>query len=140
MKYELYLQEKEALSFEEMNTIYTSIFDNGNPEHKDFKLYWAEVVNAAVSYTAVRAEWSIRNPKDNDRRSPKHNALITAFLVLERIFKLNGWSSFDWTEKLFLAGELEEMRTLIHVNQHRRRIGDFGNYVVLMQALETRGM
>lgn len=140
MKYESYLKTVESLSLEEMNQIYGSIFENANLQDNDFKEYWADVVNAAIEYTDVRAKWSISKPSENDHRSTKHNSLITAILVLERIFKSKEWPSDEWTTKLFLGKPLGERRVLEDVDQHRRRIGDFGNYIVFMQALETRNM
>lgn len=140
MKYEFYLKKIGTLAFEDMNQIYNSILDNANLQDNDFKDCWADVVKAAIEYTNVRAKWSISSPSENDRRTIKHNTLITSILVLERIFKMKGWFSDDWTKTLFLSEPLEGIRVLEDVDQHRRRIGDFGNYIVFLQALETRDM
>lgn len=138
MIYKEYLNKVESLTFQEMDEIYEDILKKGDLSNEDFQFFWKELVDNAISYTVVRASWSIHQPKLNDRRSEKHNAVINSLIALERVFNLNNWDSSFWTEKLFLSTGTKKQRILEDVTMHRKRIGDFANYIVLMQALETR--
>lgn len=138
MKYKKYLETVEHLTLEEMDDIYSDILNQSVQNNEDFQFFWKELVDNAISYTTVRSNWSIHNPKTTDRRSEKHNAVINSFLALERVFNLNHWDSSFWTEKLFLSKSNPQQRLLEDVTMHRKRIGDFANYIVFMQALETR--
>lgn len=138
MLYTKYLESIEHLTLEEMNEIYSDILTKSVQQNEDFQFFWHELIDNAISYTTVRSNWSIHEPKITDRRSEKHNAVINSFIALERVFNLNHWDSSFWTEKLFLNKEQPKQRLLEDVTIHRKRIGDFANYIVFMQALETR--
>lgn len=140
--FENYLQcDFEPLTFEEMKTIHQEIITNADVKEEDFKDCWEEMIRNAIQYSEDRANWnfmSIEEKLDRDAsRSAKHNLLIGDFIILERIFKINGWNSQTWTKLLFLKEE-KENRTSADVTEYRKRIGDFANYLVFVYMISAR--
>jgi hypothetical protein len=139
--YENYLQQSEALSFNEMATIHQAILANADTRNEDFNEIWTELLQHASRYTVIRAEWlqlSVEQKAEKDpQRTNIHNTIIDHFILLEHIFELNNWDSRAWTENLFLQEE-KLQRTRSDVNIHRKRIGDFANYLVFVSAVNGR--
>ena len=99
------------------------------------------MLSSAIKYASIRAGWQLLSRSErsaqDQARTATHNDVITNFLILERLFKLKGWHSQAWTEKLFLQADQSE-RHLADVTGHRKRIGDFANYLAFISALSQR--
>lgn len=139
--YDWYLQQNEHLTFTEMGMIQQAIFNNADTSDEDFQDVWHDLVDAAIKYSTVRANWGSFSRQEkmakDDARTANHNKVIDNFIILERIFKLHNWPSQAWTEKLFLQ-EDRPKRTRADVTSHRKRIGDFANYLTFINALNNR--
>ena len=139
--YNSYLVMKEHLTIGQMAQIHEEILKNADTANQDFVDVWKDIIQSAIRYTTTRAEWSFltneqKLDKDSSRTS-EHNTVINNFIVLERIFKLNSWKSNTWTEQLFLRGDMPK-RTRQDVSEHRKRIGDFANYLAFIYAINGR--
>lgn len=139
--YDNYLKMKEHITFEEMSRIHADILKNADTTTEDFSEIWKDVIHSATKYTSTRAEWKYLTKEQkmnrDSARTIEHNTLINNFIVLERVFKLNAWRSAPWTEQLFLQ-EDKQNRTRQDVCEHRKRIGDFGNYLTCIYAVNGR--
>lgn len=139
--YKSYLEQPEALTFDEMQTIHEAILKNDTITDTDFQDAWQSILQAALRYTTIRAQWHSFSQDEkraiDAERTTLHNTIIDQFIFLERVFQLNQWDSQTWTSLLFLQ-EHREKRTRQDVNQHRTRIGDFANYLVFAAAVNGR--
>jgi hypothetical protein len=124
--YNEYLEEKNTLGFEEAAKIYEELIESALRKNEDYEYLWNSVILKATKYAGIRAEWlsmSRENKIDTDSfRTSKHNVLIDAFNILARYSEENGGSTV-W-------------RTMLGDN--RKRIGDFGCFIVYLRALSAR--
>lgn len=144
--YDDYQTTNEHLTFAEMQRIQQAIIENAQADDDVFIEIWHDLVSAAVDYTQARDQWYLTDPEamtvqDRERqdlaRTEKHNAVLDNFIILERLFISNGWPSADWTEKLFLQQAVPN-RNRDDINAHRKRVGDFANYLAFIYALSSR--
>ncbi|HIY58772.1 MAG TPA: hypothetical protein H9829_11390 [Candidatus Tetragenococcus pullicola] len=139
--YQEYLKQNESMTFEEMTKLHMSIIKNVATDDTDFVELWQNLLQDASDYVVIRARWGLLTTEEklatDLRRTQKHNAIISDFLILERLFKQKGWQSDEWTRILFLENEKIE-RKLEDVNEHRKRIGDFANYLAFISAINNR--
>ena len=135
------LLRHEPLTFEEMGNIHKQIITHADITTEDFKEYWEETIKSAIHYSEIRGKWNFMSKAEKmDRdlsRTSAHNIVIDNFILLERIFKINNWDSRLWTEYLFL-NENTENRTRKDLDEHRKRIGDFSNYLAFVYTLSGR--
>ncbi len=136
-----YLNKPEALTFPEMEEIHRLIFAAADLKNEDFIELWKDVIEQAIHYTNIRSEGMILTQQEQEQRDQsrtnQHNMLLSTFLVLERFFLQQGWDCKEWTEKLFLQKPIKNRR-MMDLNSHRKRIGDFGNYLTFVYALHNR--
>ena len=139
--FENYLNASEHLTFEDMTLIHKLILDNANITNEDFKDVWEDVIQSSIDYSNIRSKWSlftIEEKMDKDPlRTSLHDDVIFNFIILERIFKMNQWDSKSWTEILFLESDVST-RHKDDLHKHRKRIGDFSNYLSFIYALTGR--
>jgi len=138
--YKKYLMNSDHISFEEMENIHSSIFLDVTNSDRDFEELWNNVVYSAIKYTRIRAEWNNlsgeQKMKTGSQRTNCHNTLLSAFISLERYMN---WKKLNtcWTKQLFLQDFIEP-RTIKDIDSRRERIGDFGNYLTFIYALNGR--
>lgn len=136
-----YLTLNESMDFEMMTSIHQEILTQADMQDEDFQWLWQDCVHYAIEYSRIRSQWhflSMEEKQSQDAsRTSLHNNLIGCFLSLERLFEQSGWQSERWTERLFLQQKIEK-RTKEDVQSHRKRIGDFANYLAFVYALNGR--
>lgn len=135
------LSRHEPLTFEEMVNIHKQIITLADTTNEDFKEYWEETVKSSIYYSEIRGTWNFMSKAEKMDRDPfrtsAHNTVIDNFILLERIFKINNWDNRSWTESLFL-NENKENTTRKDLDKHRKRIGDFANYLAFVYSLSGR--
>lgn len=136
-----YLTLNESMDFEMMTSIHQEILTQADMQDEDFQWLWQDCVHYAIEYSRIRSQWhflSMEEKQSQDAsRTSLHNNLIGCFLSLERLFEQSGWQSERWTEQLFLQQKIEK-RTKEDVQSHRKRIGDFANFLAFVYALNGR--
>ena len=136
-----YLQQSESLTLAEMDALQLQIFTQADSTDPEFQEVWQDLLSSAIKYASIRAGWQLLSRSErsaqDQARTATHNDVITNFLILERLFKLKGWRSQAWTEQLFLQAD-QPQRHLADVTDHRKRIGDFANYLAFISALSQR--
>lgn len=139
--FENYLNSSEHLTFKDMTLIHKLILDNANIKNEDFREVWEEIIQSSIDYSNIRSKWNLftREQKmDKDPlRTSLHDDVILNFILLERTFRMNQWNSKSWTEILFLESDVPT-RHKDDLNKHRKRIGDFSNYLAFVCALTER--
>ena len=129
--YEDYLSLEKALSFEEMTHLHHDMMSEIGTDEDSLELY-AELLETANRYSAFRSNWPLWNPtekaeKDASRTSC-HNSLIVKFNQLARYLKMQG-KNVSWRDTL--GYEKDDP-------YNRKRIGDFGCYLVFVNSIVSR--
>ena len=87
---------------------------------------WQNLLNKAIEYTNIRAKWSLMSTEEkaeNDSyRTTCHDSFINSLKMYVRYFKQIGIE--------LLSKEL--------IEQDRKTIGDFANYIVFREAIKNR--
>lgn len=129
--YEEYLPLPRSLSLEEMAALHRELSDEIGDDSDALELY-GEIKEQAVRYAAFRAswsQWSLKEQAENDSsRTSCHDSLIIKFNQLARYLKMQGRSA-SWRDTL--GDEKEDPYV-------RKRIGDFGCYLVFVDSLHAR--
>ena len=140
--FDTYLNSKfNPMTFQEMHVIHQQILSNADTNDEDFNDCWKQIIKLATKYFEFRMNWQFMSNEEklsmDPSRTATHNNLINDFIMLERIFKLNNWDSKSWTKLLFLQDEVSN-RNRRELDENRKRIGDFANYLVFVGALSER--
>lgn len=139
--YSEYTNNPDYLTIETMNEIYETILKESNLENEDFMDIWLDIIKNSIEYTSIRAQWGSLNLEEkhslDEKRSRIHDSILIGFLTLERLFLINEWDSLAWSKLLFLQDFIPN-RTRKDINQNRKRIGDFANYLVFIHAINNR--
>lgn len=129
LTYKTYLEEKDSLTFQEAEEIYSHILQSANTSDSDFKEFWEDMIKSAIVYANTRAEWSIQTLEErrdiNDSRTHQHNTFMINLKVIANYMKQQNWSSV-WFDEL---GTIES---------DRKRFGDFACYLVCINSLNAR--
>ncbi len=129
--YEDYLPMAKSLSMENMAGLHKElIHEIGND--KDALDLYRELIETATRYAAIRAGWLLwtreeRMDRDSSRTSC-HNSLIVKFNQLAKYLSLQGRPA-AWRNAL---GYEEDDA------YNRKRVGDFGCYLVFINTLAAR--
>ena len=129
--YEDYLSMDKSLSWESMVKLHSDMMNEIGNDPDSLELY-NELVDKATRYASFRAEWLLMNKEEKaDRdssRSACHNSLIVKFNMLARYLKMQGKAA-AWRDTL---GYEEDEQ------YYRKRIGDFGCYIVFINSINAR--
>lgn len=129
--YNDYIEETLCITLEESQKIHSEIISEIGNDEEAMEIY-NELIEKATEYSVLRSNWTTKEREwkiDNDsRRTSKHNSLITHFNMLARYLKSIGKSAL-WRDQL---GYEEDDR------YYRKRIGDFGCYLVFVHAINGR--
>lgn len=113
------------MDFEIFKKYYNEIVDNCNKNDEVFEM-WQDLLKKAIEYTSIRAKWSLMSREekiDNDtHRTACHDSFINSLKIYVRYLKQLGID--------FLVNEL--------IEQDRKTIGDFANYIVFREAINNR--
>ena len=129
--YDSYLNEKQPLTFAEMQQIHADLVSEIGTDADALDLY-NELLRASVKYAGIRAKWpslSKQEKIDQDAsRSACHDSVIIKINKLSRYLKTIGKEA-TWRESL---GD-ESADPYI-----RKRIGDFACYLAFVNCLYAR--
>lgn len=129
--YEGYLTTPKALTIEQMHALHQEILEEIKTDPDAEEIY-EELIDKAVAYAQMRAEWNHMSREQKMDRDPlrtaKHDSLITHFNMLARYLQQQGKNA-GWREQL--GDEKED-------GYNRKRIGDFGCYLVFINAVNAR--
>lgn len=129
--YENYLPMKKSLSLEDMVHLHNEMILEIGFDSDALELY-DELVETATRYAAFRAKWPLLSKEEkmdtDSSRSSCHNSLIVKFNQLARYLKMQGKMA-EWRDTL---GYEEDDK------YYRKRIGDFGCYIVFINSISSR--
>lgn len=129
--YEEYLPMEKSLSIEDMVQLHKDMVSEIGNDSDSLELY-DELVETATRYAAFRAKWSLLSKEEkmdtDSSRSSCHNSLIVKFNQLARYLKMQGKMA-EWRDVL---GYEEDDK------YYRKRIGDFGCYIVFINSISSR--
>ena len=104
---------------------YTEILDYCHKNNEAFDM-WQDLLNKAIEYTSIRAKWSLMSTEEkveNDAyRTACHNSFINSLKIYVRYLK-----------QLGIELSVNEL-----IEQDRKIIGDFANYIVFREAVNNR--
>ena len=87
---------------------------------------WQDLLNKAIEYTSIRAKWSLMSTAEkiekDTHRTACHDSFINSLKIYVRYLKQLGIN--------LLVNEL--------IEQDRKTIGDFANYIVFREAIKNR--
>ena len=104
---------------------YNEIIGYSHKNDESFDM-WKDLLNKAIDYTNIRAKWSLMSREEkieNDaHRTVCHDSFINSLKIYVRYLKQLGIN--------LLVNEL--------IEQDRKTIGDFANYIVFREAVNNR--
>lgn len=131
--YQHYTQALTHMPFEDFNAVHEKLLASARCQDADFREFFEDVSEKALSYTHCRVEYGLASPEKRreqnlgQTRTIKHNAFMLSLTVLSRYMKSQEWET-DWADDLGLAD----------ADVNRKLIGDFANYLTLIHALSAR--
>lgn len=129
--YDEYLKSKRSLSFEEALNLHRQMLEEIGTDDTAVELY-KSLSSKASRYSGFRAEWitlSMEQKADRDSsRTSCHDSMIVEFNKLSRYLRSIGKAA-GWRDML---GEEKDDP------YNRKRIGDFGCFIALINALNAR--
>lgn len=130
-QYKEYLKENKSLTVEQMIKLHEELIEEIGTDEDAMELY-EELIKAATSYAAMRAEWFQMSRADRMEKDPirtsHHNFVIIHFNMLSRYLRMQGKKA-EWRDML---GYEEED------GYNRKRIGDFACYIVFVNSICAR--
>ena len=113
------------IEYEKKENYYNEIVDTCNKNDEVFEM-WQEMLKKAIEYTSIRAKWSLMSTEEkveNDAyRTACHDSFINSLKMYVRYLKQIG-----------IELSLNKL-----IEQDRKTIGDFANYIVFREASENR--
>lgn len=130
MNYENYKKQRDILSLDEMEQIWTELLDSLDLKNSDCEELFNDFLDSVVSYAVERIQWNTvyerEDRMENDRgRTIIHDGLITTLNILARFLRNELGKDTSWRDKL---GD----------ESHRKRIGDFACYVAFCYGINAR--
>ena len=113
------------IDFEKFNNYYDEIVEKCHKNDEAFDM-WQDLLNKAIEYTSIRAKWSLMSTEEKIEkdayRTACHDSFINSLKMYVRYLKQLGIK--------LSANEL--------IEQDRKKIGDFANYIVFREAVNNR--
>lgn len=104
---------------------YNEIVDNCHKNDEVFEM-WQDLLDKAIEYTSIRAKWSLMSREEkigkDAYRTACHDSFINSLKIYVRYLKEIGI----------------ELKSNELIEQDRRAIGDFANYIVFREAIKNR--
>ena len=131
LTYDDYLTAHDSLSLETMQRLHQEMITEIGTDPDALEIY-GELVDKANEYGAIRANGLLMDREQkmemDPRRTSCHDALIVKFNMMARYLKMQGKTA-SWRDEL---GYTEED------SGNRKRIGDFGCYLVFVNSVNGR--
>lgn len=112
------------LQYQEAFEIYTAMTENLNRSDEDILDLYNRLLEKAVRYAHIRAEWNFLNREEklekDESRTMTHDSFISSIDIISRT---EGEIGSQWRERL---------------GNDRKHIGDFACYISLFRSLEAR--
>ena len=112
------------LQYQEALEIYTAMTENLNRNDEDIVDLYNRLIEKAVRYAHIRAEWNTLNREEklerDSSRTAAHDSFISSINIIARS---EGKIGLQWRERL---------------TDDRKRIGDFACYLALFRAIDAR--
>lgn len=112
------------LQYQEALEIYTAMTENLNCNDADIVDLYKRLIEKAVRYAHIRAEWNTLTREEklerDSSRTIAHDSFISSINIIARS---EGKIGLQWRERL---------------GNDRKRIGDFACYISLFRSLEAR--
>ena len=126
-----YLDLRKSLTFEESMKLHGELLSEIGSDETAVEIY-TEICEKAARYSGFRSKWLIMSKEEKADADPSrtayHDSLIICVNKLSRYLRMNGKATV-WRDEL--GDEVSE--TYI-----RKRIGDFGCYIALINGLNAR--
>ena len=129
--FEEYLTEPKAMDFNQMQKLHSDLLSEIGNDAEAMELY-GDLIDTAVKYAEIRARWMRFSREEkmeiDPLRTSHHDSLIIHFNMLARYLRMQGKEA-AWRDQL---GYEEDDR------YNRKKIGDFGCYIVFVNSLGVR--
>ena len=113
------------MNFEIFKKYYDEILECRHKDDEVFEM-WQDMLNKAIEYTSIRAKWSLMSKEEKIEkdayRTACHDSFINSLKIYVRYLKQIGIE--------LLSSEI--------IEQDRKTIGDFANYIVFKEAIKNR--
>lgn len=115
---------ENILMYEEAKQIYQVMEENLDRQDEDIMEIYHRMIDKAVRYAHVRAEWQKLTWEQKLEKDESRTALHNSFISnLDVIARTEGETGKEWRERL---------------TEDRKRIGDFACYIALFLAIDSR--
>ena len=129
--FEEYLTEPKSMDFNQMQKLHSDLLSEIGNDAEAMELY-GDLIDTAVKYAEIRARWMRFSREEkmeiDPLRTSHHDSLIIHFNMLARYLRMQGKEA-AWRDQL---GYEEDDR------YNRKKIGDFGCYIVFVNSLGVR--
>lgn len=113
-----------VLQYQEALELYTAMTENLNRNDEDIVDLYNRLIEKAVRYAHIRAEWNTLNREEKLERDSSRTAAHDSFIASVNIIsRTEGEIGSQWRERL---------------GNSRKRVGDFACYISLFLSLEAR--
>lgn len=135
--YQNTISNKDVLSFEQCEMIYSEIIKGLNINVLDEIEYWHDFVLSCIEYTGIRSKWLLLNTSQkneiDNKRTIIHDGLIIKLKIIKRLLNSKNIDT-AWFEDFKINSELGDDTS----NLNRKQIGDLANYIVYLYAVNGR--
>lgn len=135
--YQNTISNKDVLSFEQCEMIYSEIIKGLNINDLDEIEYWQDFVLSCIEYTEIRSKWLLLNTSQkneiDNKRTIIHDGLIIKLKIIKRLLNSKNIDT-AWFEDFKINSELGDETS----NLNRKQIGDLANYIVYLYAVNGR--
>ncbi|MGO3048436.1 MAG: hypothetical protein ACTIDZ_00185 [Staphylococcus sp.] len=130
-------KDKDVLTFEESEKIYSTIVQDIDLNDSEEMEYWNDFINACSKYTAERSSWLLLNKQqriDRDKnRSAIHDGLLVKLNIIRRVFESKNLN-VEWFNVFKIYSDLGDEKE----NINRKCVGDLANYIAYIYAINSR--
>ena len=131
VQYEDYICKNKSLNFEQAIRLHEEVLSEIGTDETAMEIY-TEICEKAARYSGFRSRWLLMSKEEKADTDPSrtacHDSLIICVNKLARYLRMNGKAAV-WRDEL---GD-ETANPYI-----RKRIGDFGCYIALINELNAR--
>ena len=131
VQYEDYICKNKSLNFEQAIRLHEEVLSEIGTDETAMEIY-TEICEKAARYSGFRSRWLLMSKEEKADADPSrtacHDSLIVCVNKLARYLRMNGKAAV-WRDEL---GD-ETANPYI-----RKRIGDFGCYIALINELNAR--
>ena len=104
---------------------YNEIIGYSHKNDESFDM-WKDLLNRAIDYTNIRAKWSLMPTEEKIEKDVYRTACHDSFINSLKVY-------IRYLKQLGIELALNEL-----IEQDRKIIGDFANYIVFREAIKNR--